>query len=86
MAGITVAQAEAQLALYLAAEQAVLTSQAYTIGGRSLTRANLASIQEGIKIWNDRVQSLSATATSGGRRRTIVPAGRSLAIVGRNWR
>lgn len=73
MAGITLAQAEAQLALYLAAEQAVLTGQAYTIGGRSLTRADLSSIQDGIKLWNDR-----ATAADIGTRtraRTIVPSG-----------
>lgn len=72
MAGITQAQAEAQLALYLAAEASVLQGQAYTIGGRSLTRADLASIQQGIKTWDERVQSLAVRA---GRSRTIVPKG-----------
>lgn len=75
MAGITQAQAEAQLALYLAAEQAVLTNQSYEIAGRKLTRADLASIQEGIKIWNDRAITLSNASSGRGRSRTIVPAG-----------
>lgn len=64
MAGITQAQAEAQLAAYLAAETAVLSGQSYTIAGRSLTRADLQFIQEGIQTWNARVNRLS----SGGRR------------------
>ena len=36
MAGITLAQAEAKLALYLAAEAAVVAKQSYSIAGRSL--------------------------------------------------
>lgn len=75
MAGITLAQAEAQLALYLAAEEAVLAKQSYSIAGRSLTMADLASIQAGIKIWNDRATALGTTAEGRGRLRTIVPAG-----------
>jgi hypothetical protein len=59
MAGITLAQAETQLASYLAAETAVLAGQSYSLGGRSLTKANLQFIQQGIEIWNKRVQSLS---------------------------
>lgn len=74
MAGITLAQAEAQLALYLAAEAAVLAKQSYSISGRSLTLANLAEIQQGIKLWNERAISL-ASYTGRGRARTIVPAG-----------
>lgn len=76
MAGITVAQAEAKLAEYLAAETAVLGGQAYTIAGRTLTRANLEEIQRGVSIWNNRVITLSAAASGRGRMRTIVPAGR----------
>jgi hypothetical protein len=75
MPGITLAQAEAQLALYLAAEQAVLTGQSYSIGGRTLTRADLSDIQAGIEIWNDRANALGAAATGRTRARTIVPAG-----------
>lgn len=68
MAGITLAQAEAQLASYLAAETAVLSGQSYSLAGRQLTRANLQFIQQGIAIWNKRVQQL----TRGGIRvRTV---------------
>ena len=38
----------ARLKLYYAAEEAVLLGQSYTIGNRSLTRANLAEIRKAI--------------------------------------
>ncbi len=60
MAGITLAQAEAQLASYLAAETAVLGNQAYSINGRSMTRADLAAIREGIIHWDQRAKQLTA--------------------------
>ena len=72
MAGITLAQAEAQLAAYLAAETAVLSGQSYEIAGRRLTRADLTAIQEGIKLWSARVDTLSASSGGTGRTRTIV--------------
>lgn len=72
MAGITLAQAQEQLDAYLAAERAVLTNQSYEIAGRKLTRADLSSIQAGIKTWNARVVDLSGTARARSRRRTIV--------------
>ncbi len=59
MAGITAQHAETQLAAYLAAETAVLAGQSYEINGRRVTRANLQEIQSGIKIWNQRVQSIT---------------------------
>lgn len=74
MAGITLQDAETQLAAYLAAERAVLASQSYTIGGRSLTRADLAEIRSGIDSWNSRVVQLSRSATGRSRARTIVPS------------
>lgn len=73
MAGITLAQAEAKLAAYLAAEETVLTGQAYTLFGRSVTRANLTSLRNGIEIWDKRVKDLSARAGGRGRSRTINP-------------
>jgi hypothetical protein len=72
MPGITLEQAAAQLALYLAAEAAVLTKQSYKIGERQLTLADLEAIQQGIKTWNDRVQSLTPVAGRSARSRTIV--------------
>lgn len=69
MAGLTQAQAETQLAAYLEAETKVLQNQAYTIGSRSYTRADLAEIREGIRFWNAEVQRLSAG--SGARVRGL---------------
>lgn len=59
MAGLTAAQSETQLAAYLAAETAVLAGQSYSINGRTLTRANLNEIQQGIQIWDQRAKGLS---------------------------
>ena len=72
MAGITLAQAEAKLTLWLAADDAVATGQSYTIGDRSLTRADAATIDDKITFWDNKVQSL----TRGGIRvRGITPTG-----------
>lgn len=71
MAGINLAIAQAKLDAYLAAETAVLTGQKYEIEGRMLQRANLAEIQAGINIWDQRVKRLSARAA--GRSAAIVP-------------
>lgn len=43
------------LALYLAAETAVLDGQAFTMGSRSLTMANLAEIRRGRTEWEAKV-------------------------------
>jgi hypothetical protein len=59
MAGITLAQAEAKLAEYLAAETTVLSGQAYSIAGRSLTRADLSEIRKGIEYWEAKTKSLT---------------------------
>lgn len=77
MAGITLEQANAQLASYLAAETAVLANQSYEIAGRKLSRANLAEIQAGITLWDGRCKTLAARTSAGGRgrSRTIVAAG-----------
>lgn len=75
MAGITLAQAEAKLQEYLAAETAVLNGQAYEIAGRSLRRADLEMIQKGIDIWNKRVQDLGGQASGRGRVINMCPGG-----------
>jgi len=75
MSGITLEQAQAQLAIYLAAETAVLASQSYEIAGRKLTRANLSEIQAGITTWDDRVKKLDRRARGSTRARTIVVGG-----------
>ena len=72
MAGLTLIQAQTQLGAYLAAETAVLTGQSYEIAGRKLSRADLDSIQTGIKTWNARVITLSNQARGRSRSRTVV--------------
>ena len=73
MAGITLANAEAQLALWLAADAAVATGQEYTIAGRTLKRADAAEITNKIDYWNGQVQRLSAGGNGGMRVRGITP-------------
>lgn len=73
MAGITLAQAEARLADWLAADEAVATGQSYTIGGRTMTRANAAEIRKNISYWNDWVRRLSRGAGGAARVRYGVP-------------
>lgn len=75
MAGITLAQAQAQLESYLAAETTVLSGQSYEIAGRKLTRADLRTIQAGIDAWNERVKQLAGTARGRRRSRTVVMGG-----------
>lgn len=64
MAGITLAQAEAQLATWIAADTAVASGQAYSIAGRSLNRANAREIRENIEFWDRQCKRL----TRGGIR------------------
>jgi len=59
MAGITLAQAEAQLAIWLDALEAVATSQSYVIGNRELTRVNASEIRRQIDFWDGKVTKLS---------------------------
>lgn len=61
MPEITLAQAEAKLVEWMDADTAVATGQSYTIGGRSLTRANSREIRENITFWNNQIRSLSAS-------------------------
>lgn len=71
MAGITLAQAEEQLAAWMAASTAVASKQSYRIGERVLTLTDAGEIRENIKFWN----SMVGTLDGRGRLRTIVPAG-----------
>jgi hypothetical protein len=62
MAGISQTEAEAKLALWLDAEEKIAGGQAYSIAGRSLTRADLKSIRETVDYWDKKVISLSRGA------------------------
>lgn len=78
MAGITLADAQAQLATWLAASTAVAGGQEYRIdsgmGGRTLKRADAAEIRQQIGFWDAKVKELTP-AGAGGLRRTryVVP-------------
>lgn len=78
MAGITLAQAQAKLDLWLAADIAVAGGQQYEIetgnGRRRLWRADALEIRENIKFWDEKVKELTP-AGGGGRRRIryVVP-------------
>lgn len=78
MAGITLEQAQAQLAAWLAASTAVARNQEYEIdtgnGRRRLKRADAAEIRQQITFWEGKVQALTPVS-AGGRRRTryVVP-------------
>ena len=73
MAGLTLAQAEAQLAAYLAAETKILTGQKVEIDGQALTRANLEMVQKGVTLWDARVKNLSAASSGTGRSVNVAP-------------
>ncbi|MEX0852625.1 MAG: DUF6148 family protein [Bauldia sp.] len=63
MAGITLAQAEAKLTLWMAANDAVASGQEYAIGSRSLKRTDAAEIREQIQFWDGKVKELSRGST-----------------------
>lgn len=63
MAGITLTQAETQLANWIAASISVAKGQSYSIAGRALTRANAEEIRKQIIFWDRQVKRL----TLGGR-------------------
>lgn len=76
MAGITLAQAEAKLAVWLAAEEACAGKQSYRIeeegSSRQLTYADLAEIGKRVAYWNSKVIALSRAASGTSRMRSIV--------------
>ena len=75
MAGITLDIAREHLKTWLEAEETVSAGQGYTIGSRTLTRANLTEIGNRIKYWDNKVNVLENVAKNGGRSkiRRVVP-------------
>lgn len=57
---------------YIAAERAVLQGQSYSIGDRTLTRADLTKIQEGRAFWAGEILSLEQ-GSRGIRVRRVIP-------------
>ena len=70
MAGITLETAKRHLDAWLEAELA-----SYTIGSRTMTKANLAEIRKSIDYWNGKVIALENAQKRGGRNRAyrVVP-------------
>ena len=73
MAWVTIEEAQENLRMWLDAEKAVATGQSYTIGKRSLTRANLSDIRERINFWRNEVASLESGSQGGVKLNRAVP-------------
>ena len=72
MAWTTLAEARQHLGAWLEADAAVATGQSYSIGTRSLTRADAACIAERIAFWRRIVEQLES-GRSGLRVLRAVP-------------
>ncbi len=68
---ISLETARKHLDAWLEAELAVINGQEYTIGSRTLRRANLADIQAQIKFWKSEVQKAEAAESGKGGRGRI---------------
>jgi len=64
---ITLAQAQTNLTAWMSASEALATGQTYTIGGRSLSRADWSDVQTAITFWARQVNDLSAAAAGATR-------------------
>lgn len=72
MPAISLETAKKHLTIWLEAEETIATGQSYTIGTRSLTRANLAEVRQQIDYWNAKVTKLEALKKRlGGRNRVF---------------
>lgn len=67
--GISLEVAKKHLDAWLTAELEVTTHQSYTIGSRSLTKANLSEIRKEIEYWTNEVARLENIEKRGGRNR-----------------
>lgn len=75
MAAVSLETAKKHLEMWLEAESEVAINQAYTIGGKSFTRADLGEIRRQIEYWSNKVQALENIAKRKGRNRVyrVVP-------------
>lgn len=64
---------KSRLERYYEAEEKVLNSQSYTLGSKTLTRADLSSIQNMIKKLESEIESLEKYGTLKRRTVRIVP-------------
>ena len=78
MAGVTLEIAKKHLDAWITAELEVTTHQSYTIGSRSLTKANLSEIRKQIQFWENEVARLENISKRGGRNRVFRAVPRDL--------
>lgn len=78
MAGVSLETAKKHLDAWLSAELEVTTHQSYTIGSRSLTKANLSEIRKEIDYWKNEVARLENIEKRGGRNRVFRAVPRDL--------
>lgn len=73
--GYSLETAKKHLDAWLEAELEVTTHQSYTIGSRSLTKANLTEIRRQIQFWSNEVAKLENIKKRKGRNRItrVVP-------------
>lgn len=70
---LTLAEAQALRAAYYQALLAISTGQSYTIGSRTLTRADLAEVERLFNQYDRAVEALQAGRTAGARVVRVVP-------------
>lgn len=63
---------------WIKAELEVTTHQSYSIGSRSLTRANLSEIRATIEYWNNEIAKIDNLLNGGGRNRVYLGVPRDL--------
>jgi hypothetical protein len=73
MAGLTLDQAEAKLAEWMAADTELQNGQTVKFGERFLTRADAAEVRQNIDYWQQKCQALTAASSGLGRSRTVTP-------------
>lgn len=71
---ISSAKCREMLEEHITALKTVLKGQSYSIGGRSLSRANMKDIQDGIDYWTGRLENALELEARGGRRGVVVRA------------
>lgn len=65
---ITLERAQLHLEAWLDAELKVSTGQSYTIGSRSLTRANITEIKKQITFWRNEITKIENRMNGRSRR------------------
>jgi hypothetical protein len=74
MAGITLQQAEAQLALWLDADAKVSQRQQWTYQGRAFSVADAGEIRANIEFWDKQCKRLGNGRQGGPRVRGVMPS------------